>query len=79
MYDVVEKMTLYIPMLTNRSIYYYHELFANQNTIKLSNGGEWCEYILTDITVQNATEGYDNGVFTIELQKTLTTKKYMQL
>lgn len=79
MYNVVEKISLYIPMLTNKSIYYYNELFANQNDIMLSNGGEWCKYKLTNINAQNATDGYDNGTFTISLQKELTTKKYIQL
>lgn len=77
MYDVNENMTLAIPQLTNQSIFVYKGLFANQNLINVSNGGEWVQYHLNKVTIVDATEGYNNGVFRIELTRNVTTKKYI--
>lgn len=77
MYDVNENMILAIPQLTNQSIFIYKGLFANQSIINVSNGGAWVQYHLNKITIVDATEGYNNGVFRIELTRNLTTKKYI--
>lgn len=77
MYDVNEKMILAIPQLTNQSIFVYKGLLANQNLINVSNGGEWVQYHLNKVTIVDATEGYNNGVFRIELTRNVTTKKYI--
>lgn len=77
MYDVVENMTLAIPQLTNQSIFVYKGLFANQDILNVSNGGAWVQYHLNKVTIVDATEGYNNGVFRIELTRNVTTKKYI--
>lgn len=77
MYDVNENMILAIPQLTDQSIFVYKGLFANQNILNVSNGGAWVQYHLNKITIVDATEGYNNGVFRIELTRNVTTKKYI--
>lgn len=77
MYDVYEFMILAIPQLTNQSIFAYKGLFANQNLINVSNGGAWVQYRLNKVTIVDATEGYNNGVFRIELTRNVTSKKYI--
>ena len=77
MYDVNENMILAIPQLTNQSIFIYEGLFANQNLINVSNGGAWVQYHLNKKTIVDATEGYNNGIFRIELTRNVTSKKYI--
>lgn len=77
MYDVNEHMILAIPQLTNQSIFVYKGLFANQDILNVSNGGAWVQYHLNKVTIVDATEGYNNGVFRIELTRHVTTKKYI--
>lgn len=77
MYNVSEKMILSIPQLTNQSIFVYKGLFADQSIINVSNGGAWVQYRLSKIAITEATEGYNNGVFRIELLRNVTTKRYI--
>lgn len=77
MYDVNEKMILMIPQLTNRSLYIYKGLFANQNLINISNGGAWVQYHLSIVSITDATADLNNGVFRIELTRNVTSKKHI--
>lgn len=77
MYDVNEKLILMIPQLTNKSLYVYKGLFANQDLINVSNGGAWVQYHLSNVSITDATADLNNGVFRIELTRNVTSKKYI--
>ena len=77
MYDVNEKMILMMPQLTNKSLYVYKGLFANQDLINVSNGKAWVQYHLSNVSITDATADLNNGVFRIELTRNVTSKKYI--